>query len=678
MEYAYSPLEMNEFRLLTLHPRFPDSYDNASPGEELPISCTLTSYSRDECPPYEALSYTWGDASNKIPIKVDDSTFEVTANLYAALEHIREDTSTVTLWIDAICINQQDDSEKTEQVKMMRDIYDSSKHARAWLGPAEDGTDGALEELNRVGSLLIAKGLVEPMKEFFKLPADQVERYAVLEGMIKEGFAPLVAEAVDDTSRTMSFYSKACEVLSREYWKRVWIVQEIIVSPQIVFQCGKTTIEFPTLYASICYMLLLGAQIITWQMEKIGGIQNLDEGSTRIFQFAIALGSEGNNISNTTKLFGVRLRYQKELSESSEAAQLSKPSTLGSSLFELLARLHVTGAIKAYCGATNPKDRIFALLGMAIDWSRLGIQPDYDHTKTCSDIYTRAARAIIGSGQVDFLSLSQPQGRQPDLPSWVPDFRAEWILRPCGQLPWDSAFKAFHLSPESVYPRTHDETEIHVPNQVRLLGYQVDIIEEIGRPWAPHYLNGCSAESNLPAISDYLADITSICAKSDAKLAETQHDIYTNDTDRSSARKRVPVADQEEYGTGFIRRAGKDSDEGYDHVTQHLADIQAQVAPTIARNDLKPRGMSYRNMLGWQRDRRPFLSENGYVGLAPLFGQIGDLIVLLENAQFPYILRQVSDGTYNLIGEAYVHGIMYGEYLTEKTGDDGLKAFTLS
>lgn len=681
MEYKYSPLKVNEFRLLTLHPRYPDSHDNASPGEDLPISCTLIPYSRNQSPPYKALSYTWGDASNKVPIRVNDSTFEVTTNLYAALEHIREDTSAVTLWIDAICINQLDDSEKTEQVKMMREIYDSSEHARAWLGLAEDGTDHALEELNRIGSLLIAKELVEPIKEFFKLPADQVERYQVLESMIKEEFAPLVAEAVEDTSRTMSFYTKACEVLSREYWKRVWIVQEIIVSPQIVIQCGKTTIDFPTLYASILYILLLGTQIISWQMGKIGGIQNLDEESTRIFHFAIELVTNGGSVSNTTKLFGVRLRYQQELSGSSgssESSQASKPTTSGSSLFELLARLHVTGATKAYCGATNPRDRIFSLLGIANDRSRLGIQPDYDQSRTCSEIYTHAARAIIGSGQVDFLSLSQPQGREPDLPSWVPDLRAEWILRPCGQLPWDSSFKAFHLSPESVNSSTPAETEILIPSQIRLLGYQVDIIEEIGRPWTPHYIDGCSGESSLPAISDYLADIKSICAKSDAKLAETQHDIYSNDTDRLLASKRVPVADQEEYGTGFIRRAGKDSDEGYDHITQHLADIEAQVAPTLVRDDMNPRGMSYRNMLGWQRDRRPFLSENGYVGLAPPHAQMGDVIVLLENAKFPYILRQVSDGTYNFIGEAYVHGIMYGEFLTEKTKGDGLKGFTLS
>ncbi|KAH7350605.1 heterokaryon incompatibility protein-domain-containing protein [Rhexocercosporidium sp. MPI-PUGE-AT-0058] len=653
MDFKYSPLGANEFRLLTLHPRFPDSHEDVSP-REFPISCTLIPYSRAQSPPYKALSYTWGDPSNTAPITVNGSTFHVTANLFAALEHIRDDTSAVTLWIDAICINQQDDMEKTEQVKMMKEIYDSSEHARAWLGPAGDGTDGALEELDRVGSLIIAKGLMEPIKEFFKLPPDQVERYAVLESIIKEGLAPFVAEAVKDTSQTMSFYGNACEVLSREYWRRVWIVQEIIVSPQIVLQCGKTTVEFPTLYAGTCYMLLLGTQIVSWQMEKIGGIHNMDEESARIFQFAISLATEGTRLSNTTKLFGVRLRYQQELARSSEASQ---PSTSGSSLFELVARIHVTGAIKAYCGATNPRDRIFALLGMANDSSRLGIQPDYDQSKTCSEVYTHAAREIIGSGQVDFLSLSQPQGRQPDLPSWVPDLRAEWILRPCGQLPWDSAFKAFVSSPESAKRHAPAETGAYIPNQIRLFGYQVDIIEEMGRPWTPHYIDGCSNESSLPAISEYLVDITNLCAKSDAKFAETQHDIYATTTDRSTAHKRVPVADQEEYGTGFIRRA---------------------VSPTIVRDDQKPRGMSYRNMLGWQRDRRPFLSENGYVGLAPLHAQIGDVIVVLENAKFPYILRVISDGIYNLVGEAYVHGIMYGEFLTEKIRSGGMRTFTLS
>ncbi|PVH80534.1 HET-domain-containing protein [Cadophora sp. DSE1049] len=676
MEYQYSPLGTDQFRLLTLHPRVSDPQDASQ--EVLSISCTLRSYPRDQSPSYCALSYTWGDASIKVPILVNDSKLYVTANLFTALEHIREDNSAVTLWIDAICINQEDDEEKSSQVKMMRKIYDTAEHTKSWLGPAADGTDGAMAELDHIGSFLIQNGLIEPMKEFFRLSAAEVERYKVLESKIKEGVAPFVVQAVENTSQTLAFIQNACGVLSRDYWKRVWILQELIVSPHIVFHCGKSTIDFPTLYASVCYMHLLGTQIITRELKRIGGLENLDPESTAIFNFAISLSTQTDRISNSTKLFGARLRYQGDAPVTSEASQYSK---LGSSMFELLARIHVSGAKKTLCGATNPRDRIFALLGIANDRARLAIQPDYDQSKTCSEIYTHAARAIIQSGQVDLLSLSQPQGRDINMPSWTPDWRAEWILRPSGQLPWDSAFTAFSLPTEFADLGTLTVSEGDSANQIRLRGYAVDVIEELGRTWTPPYVEGYSGESSLSLISAYLTDITNFCTKSEEKVTKCRENIYAKDSDRISAHKRVPVADQEEYGTGFIRRAGRGSDEGYDHVMQHCKIViegnATEITPEQAQHFTHPLRASYSNMMNWQRDRRPFLCKKGYVGLAPLHAQVGDVIVLFANAKFPYVLRDNGNGTYIFVGETYVHGIMYGEYVEGKSAGDDMTTFIL-
>jgi hypothetical protein len=71
-------------------------------------------------------------------------------------------------------------------------------------------------------------------------------------------------------------------------------------------------------------------------------------------------------------------------------------------------------------------------------------------------------------------------------------------------------------------------------------------------------------------------------------------------------------------------------------------------------------------MMGWQRYRRPFLSSKGYVGLAPDHVQEGDLIVIFFGGKFPYIIRKTDDGRFIFIGEAYVHGIMYGEFIERK------------
>jgi hypothetical protein len=83
---------------------------------------------------------------------------------------------------------------------------------------------------------------------------------------------------------------------------------------------------------------------------------------------------------------------------------------------------------------------------------------------------------------------------------------------------------------------------------------------------------------------------------------------------------------------------------------------------------------AYFNMMGWQRDRRPFLSEKGYVGLAPVLVQEGDVVVLFLGAKFPYVIRKKNDATYTFIGEAYVHGIMYGEFMKNEAE---VKTFTL-
>lgn len=104
---------------------------------------------------YDALSYVWGSEEDKQPIliqsddKVDDSTGEnrrlfVTANLHAALSHLRDQFLERVIWIDAVCINQEDDDEKGRQVQSMAKIYACANRVIVWLGEAASGSDKAL------------------------------------------------------------------------------------------------------------------------------------------------------------------------------------------------------------------------------------------------------------------------------------------------------------------------------------------------------------------------------------------------------------------------------------------------------------------------------------------------------------------------------------------------------
>lgn len=184
--HKYRPLDLStdEIRLLTLHP--------GSDGDE--ISCILSHHNLTGNIEYEALSYTWGDNASLHTIILDGLPFRVTANLKTALHHLRH-TDDVrknrVLWIDALCINQQDPKERGHQVRQMDKIFSSACNVLAWLGEARDGSDIAMDFIKR-----IAQGLS-------------------LFGVHGEPFTP------------KEIWVALHKLWDRPYWGRVWIIQEL-------------------------------------------------------------------------------------------------------------------------------------------------------------------------------------------------------------------------------------------------------------------------------------------------------------------------------------------------------------------------------------------------------------------------------------------------------------------
>jgi Heterokaryon incompatibility protein (HET) len=85
--------------------------------------------------PYIALSYCWGDPSVTLPILLNGCSFQVTVNLHSFLQHFRQSRTVSVLWIDAICINQGDATERSSMVRRMKSIYEYAKHVLIWLVP---------------------------------------------------------------------------------------------------------------------------------------------------------------------------------------------------------------------------------------------------------------------------------------------------------------------------------------------------------------------------------------------------------------------------------------------------------------------------------------------------------------------------------------------------------------
>lgn len=101
-----------------------------------PIRGTLIEEDLDTHPRYAALSYVWGNASaKKKAILISDNIFHITENCYAALWHLRYLLGQYSIWIDAICINQDDELEKLTQISLMEIIYKQADQVYAWLGP---------------------------------------------------------------------------------------------------------------------------------------------------------------------------------------------------------------------------------------------------------------------------------------------------------------------------------------------------------------------------------------------------------------------------------------------------------------------------------------------------------------------------------------------------------------
>ena len=136
--YANSTLRggATKFRLIQLNPGLWDQ----------PVTCSLHETPLGQAPPYTALSYAWHNGTTAVDS--DDKTVEcnglsvhVSSNLYAALRRLRDTENPVPVWVDSICINQEDDRERTHQVQMMRDIYQRSDAVAIWLGEGAANED---------------------------------------------------------------------------------------------------------------------------------------------------------------------------------------------------------------------------------------------------------------------------------------------------------------------------------------------------------------------------------------------------------------------------------------------------------------------------------------------------------------------------------------------------------
>ncbi|CAK7235659.1 hypothetical protein SCUCBS95973_009342 [Sporothrix curviconia] len=188
MAYEYTPLNESlcEIRLLTLLPGEPDDA----------LQGTLENHSlapNAHPPLFEALSYFWG---NPPAILIDAHPLPIADNLNIALHHLRLRNAKRLLWIDAICINQQDIPERNWQVLAMDAVYSRADLVVVWLGPADAQTDAAMDLMGAVA----AETLLDPV-----------------------ALESAEAQAYPEACPSDCYIDIEC-LLDRPWWRRLWIV----------------------------------------------------------------------------------------------------------------------------------------------------------------------------------------------------------------------------------------------------------------------------------------------------------------------------------------------------------------------------------------------------------------------------------------------------------------------
>ncbi|KAH7161856.1 heterokaryon incompatibility protein-domain-containing protein [Dactylonectria macrodidyma] len=213
-QHIYGPLNQDakEIRLLTIHP---------SPNQDDPVRCALRRTPLSSAGVYKALSYVWGNPTSTTRLSVDGAEMRITTNLDIALRYIRDTTEAQVFWIDGICINQADMSERCEQVLLMAGIFQQAERVVAWLG--EEKEDSALA-------------------------MDMLSKFAgVWPAYIHQGVNPGQGLNGIPNAFESTVWTAIRQIFSRAWWMRLWVYQEVMLARSITLLCGQVSLDWEEL-----------------------------------------------------------------------------------------------------------------------------------------------------------------------------------------------------------------------------------------------------------------------------------------------------------------------------------------------------------------------------------------------------------------------------------------------
>ncbi|KAH7347994.1 heterokaryon incompatibility protein-domain-containing protein [Pyrenochaeta sp. MPI-SDFR-AT-0127] len=535
--------EHEEVRLLVLQP---------AAALEDPIACEIQVVSLRFNPQYDAISYVWGAPGCRGTITLSARPFTIFENLEAALKRLRKKAASRVLWIDAVCINQNDNDEKVFQIPLMRRIYEQAEQVCIWLGEASEGSSLGMREL-----------------------------------------------------------------FDRPWWTRVWIMQEAIVAKKLLLMCGKDT---------ACW-----TDVDRWVKRSV-----LINGPKKQYEvFGLALNPDFQLMNGGHAML-------------SELRQKWHGNAWDLSIYELLYKFR-----RLNC--TNPKDRIYGFLGL-----------------------TRRRKALMHPLHTELSHL----------PSWVPNWAIPTQWDPEPLLDWSNS------SPRYWASGSFHQNLILTGDRDKLCleGVNFDTIMELANPWHPDSdippasrkglevlksweqlarwpkVKGCpytSAQGNAYG-RQYATWRTHIADYAGQNAAPAEVSAFIECWyDRIGWATDIPNPDAMD-GKGLYERykVGRDVSLMDVDMILHLDELRGVDVNWMKDRsaDTKQYGEYAKRIHNTCAHRALFVTQKGYIGLAPWNAKLGDLVFLLRGGKTPFILRrQIMVDGYSLVGESYVYGIMSGE-----------------
>ncbi|KAI0412807.1 heterokaryon incompatibility protein-domain-containing protein [Xylaria grammica] len=335
--------------------------------------------------PYTAISYVWGDPTPVDKILLNGHDLGITENLGAALRDIRDATRVRRIWADAICIDQRNIEERNQQVAMMGQIYFHANSTIIYLGPLEPHSEfvlRAVQEAVRQDGYTINVTDESPLK----MPRD----------------APYDVETV------VSEAEKG--LLFRPWFRRIWVLQELVISRNPWVQCGTNRVRWRDLCRFIIPML-------KGRLAKAGLESKAENGPVYDIESMNDIRAEYSRRGahpphdSADSIFSYRLLRSKL-----KKHKIRRPCSLREILRTRLG-----------CQLSDPRDAIFAHLGIISDRDEILKFVKLDYNQTITELLTAVARAFIKQGGLELLmeGITPSHPLRSILPSWVPDWRIE-------------------------------------------------------------------------------------------------------------------------------------------------------------------------------------------------------------------------------------------------------------